>query len=132
MTPRSRAGLCAGLALLAGACVSVSRTILVDRADRPVPVEEVRVLLEDDPVPETCERVAILGAEGSQDWTDINEMIDRFREETGKLGGNMVHIRGIEEAGTGERIVAAIFDTDPQRRGRAAAYWCPADGGERF
>lgn len=119
-------GLCAGaLVLLCAACVTVNRTVLMDRSDRPVPVERVDVLLEDDTVPDGCERVAILGAEGSQDWTDLNEMIDRFREETGKLGGNLVQIRGIEEAGTGERIVAAILDTDPRRRGQAVAYWCP-------
>ena len=38
-------------------------------------------------------------------------------------------MRGIEDAGAGDRIVSAILDTSPERSGRAVALWCPSRAG---
>lgn len=125
---------CAGLLLLAGAllltgCVTVNKTVLNDRSASPVAAEDVYVYLEDDEVPGACERVALLDARGDENWTNPSEMIDKFREETGKLGGNAVQIRGIRDPGTGERILAAVFEANADRRGEAVALWCPEGEG---
>lgn len=106
-------------------CVQVSKTVLMDRSFAPVPKAEVYVLLAEDRVPESCERVAILHASGDQDLTDEGEMLDKLRDEAGKLGANAVHVRSMEDAGTGERIVAAFLDTSVDRDSESLALWCP-------
>ena len=55
-----------------------------------------------------------------KDW-----MIDKMREEAGKLGANALHILTMEEAGAGEQIVAALLDTEADRDAEALALWCP-------
>ncbi len=106
-------------------CVHVSKSVLMDRSGTPVSMEAVEVLLPMDEAPPSCERVAILHASGDVDLTDEGQMIDRLREETGKLGGNAVHLMSMMDPGTGERIVAAVFDSSADRDAGAIALWCP-------
>ncbi len=110
--------------LLAG-CVHVSKSVLMDRSSMPVPMQSVYVFLAGDTIPSSCERVAILHASGEQDWTNEGQMIDKLRSEAGKLGANALHLRSMEDAGTGERVVAALFDTQADRDADALALWCP-------
>ena len=112
------------LVLLTG-CVHVSKTVLMDRSSSPVPKESVYVYLANDTIPNECERVAILHASGEQDWTDEGDLIDELRSEAGKLGANALHILTMEDAGTGEQIVAAPLDTEADRDAEALALWCP-------
>lgn len=109
---------------LAG-CVTVSKSVLMDRSSQPVPRQEVQVLLETDSVPSTCQRVALLHASGPEDLTDEGDMWNKLREEAGKLGANVVHIRSMEDPGTGERVASAIFGTESDRDADAIALWCP-------
>ena len=112
--------------LAVSGCVTVSKSVLVDRSDMPVPLEDVYVFLPGDVVPEDCERVAILSAEGDEDLTDQAEMIDKMREETGKLGGNALLLEEVEEPGLGERVLAAVTETSAERRASAQSLWCPS------
>ena len=123
-----RSGLLAVLVLLT-ACVTVNKTVLMDRSAWPVPASAVYVFLEDDQIPEDCERVALLDASGDQDATSQAQMLDKMREEAGKLGANAIQLRRMEDAGTGERIGAAVFETSATRDGNAIALWCPSRGG---
>jgi hypothetical protein len=116
------------VAALSG-CVTVNKTVLMDRSSTPVPASEVYVFLPEDAIPEDCERVALFDAEGEQDMTSEADMLDKMREEAGKLGANAIQIRDVREAGTGERIVGAVFDTPVERRGNAVALWCPSRAG---
>lgn len=111
--------------LLAAACVTVSKSVLMDRSAHPVPRAQVYVYLAGDSIPESCERVAILHASGSQDHTNESQMIDKLREEAGKLGANAVHLQTMDDAGTGERVVSALFGTTADRDSDALALWCP-------
>ncbi len=113
------------LVLLCAGCVSVSSSVLVDRSASPVPQNEVYVFLPGDEIPESCERVAILHASGNQDATNRGQMLDKLREEAGELGANAVEVRTMEDAGTGERVVAALFGTEADRDSDALALFCP-------
>ena len=59
---RYRKLLIAGICLLITGCVSVSKTVLIDRSASPVPEERANVFLAQDSVPASCERVALLHA----------------------------------------------------------------------
>lgn len=119
------------LALVAGlaGCVTVNKTVLMDRSSSPVPASDVYVFLPEDEIPADCERVALFDAEGEQDMTSQADMLDKMREEAGKLGANAIQIQEVRDAGTGERIVGAVFDTPVERRGNAIALWCPSRAG---
>lgn len=110
--------------LLAG-CVSVNKTVLMDRSATPVAETDVEVFLAGDEVPASCERVAILHASGDEDFTDESDIINKLREEAGKLGANALHLRTMEDPGTGERVASALLGTSSDRDSEALALWCP-------
>ena len=114
------------LLTLCTACVTVTSTVLRDRTASPVLEREVYIYLADDELPEDCERVAILHGSGTQDWTDETDMLNKLREEAGKLGANAVHMQSMEDAGTGERVVAALFGGVTDRDSDALALYCPS------
>jgi hypothetical protein len=112
------------LVVLAG-CVTVSKSVLMDRSHSPVARDDVYVFIAGDSIPESCQRVALLHASGAEDFTEEGDMIDKLREEAGKLGANALHLRTMEDPGTGERVVAAVFGTSADRDSDAIALWCP-------
>ena len=108
--------------LLSG-CVSVNHSLLSDsQMGAPVPSNEVQVYFADDSIPDH-ERIAILNASGSDSWTNESQMIDRLREEAGKLGANAIVLDQLKDPGGGERVVAALFGGSAQRRGQALAIY---------
>jgi hypothetical protein len=112
------------IVVLAG-CVTVSKSVLMDRSHSPVARDDVYVFIAGDIIPESCQRVALLHASGDEDLTEEGDMIDKLREEAGKLGANALHLRTMEDPGTGERVVAAVFGTSADRDSDAIALWCP-------
>ena len=114
-----------------GACVSVNKSVLMTDLE-PVPMPEVQVYYDGDEVPEHS-RVAILHAAGSDGWTNPSQMIDKLREEAGKLGANAIVLLGIEEPTAGERFVNALVggSTDGERTGEAIAILIPPPGVSR-
>ncbi len=94
------------LTLLLVGCVHVNKSVLMDRSAYPLPMMDVSVFLPGDWIPDSCERVAILHASG--DYTNESQMLDKLREEAGKLGANAVHFQRISDG-----------DAD------AFALWCP-------
>jgi len=114
-----------GVALLA-ACVSVNKSILAPNpTGRRFALEDVYVYLERDTVPEHT-RLAILNARGDVDVTDESDMIDKLREEAGKLGANAIILGEIDEPGTGARIAGAVFDVPTERETQAIAIYVPS------
>ena len=114
------------LLLLLSACVSVSKSVLMDRSATPVPQHDVYVFLDNGEVPTDCERVALLNASGDDTFTNEGQMIDKLRQEAGKLGGNAILLQGMEDPGAGERFASALFGTRSDRDGQAVALWCPS------
>lgn len=116
------------LVLGLAACVHVSKSVLSESyMGNPLPPGEVTVWLAslNDSIPANCERVAILHASGAQDYTNEGQIFDKLREEAGKLGANAVYVQNMEDAGTGERVVDAIFGTGSDRDSDAVALHCP-------
>ena len=118
----------AGLTLLLATCVTVNKTVL-DRSFMATPVakESVHIYLPGDEVPEHT-RIAILHAEGDVDMTDESEMIDKLREEAGKLGANAIVLGELRDPGTGAMVASAILGTTAERRGQAIAIFVPSLG----
>ena len=116
------------LVLSLAACVHVTKSVLTREFEAdPVPMENVAVWLAsmNDSIPSDCTRVAILHASGDQDFTDESDMLDELRQEAGKLGANAIFVQNMEDASTGERVVAEIFDTEADRDADAVALHCP-------
>ena len=115
------------LAVLALAgCVSVNKSILtVSPAGKTFALSDVTVYFESDSIPEHT-RVAILNAKGDVDMTNEGEMIDKLREEAGKLGANAIILGELEEPGAGRRAVSAVFGTPKDRESQAIAIYVPS------
>lgn len=122
------------LTLVLSGCVHVSKSVLVDRSDQPVPMEEVSVVFDNADVPDACERVALLHAAASEDFTDQRELADKFKKEAGKLGANTVYV---QESYASTRASTSLFASGSDTEFDAEAFWCPgqaagvasADGG---
>ncbi|MCJ7628347.1 MAG: hypothetical protein MUO50_08165 [Longimicrobiales bacterium] len=115
-----------GLTLVLVACVSVNKSIL-ERSymSAPVPKEAVHVYLAGDEVPEHT-RIAILNAQGDVDLTDEGQMIDKLREEAGKLGANAIVMGELSDPGTGAKVAQAILGTSANRKTQAIAIFVPS------
>lgn len=115
-----------GLVLLLAACVSVNKSIL-DRSmmDSPVARDDVHVYLPGDTLPE-YRRIAILTAEGDVDTTDEGQMIDKLRQEAGKLGANAIILGDMDDPGTGARVAKALLGTSANRKTQAIAIYAPS------
>lgn len=113
------------LSMILLGCVSVSKSVLMDRSNQPIPREEVTLLLATDSIPSSCERVALLHGSGPDGFTDEADMWNKLRQEAGKLGANAVQLLSMEDPSGGERFAAALFGTQADRDSDAVAYWCP-------
>ncbi len=116
----------AGAVLVLAACVSVNKSIL-DRSmmASPVPKEDVHVYLPGDSVPEN-RRIAILNAKGDVDMTNEGQMIDKLREEAGKLGANAIILGETNDPGTGAKVAKAFLGTSADRKTQAIAVFVPS------
>ena len=113
------------VALALAGCVNVSKSVLMDRSAQPVPTDGVEVLLTADEVPDTCTRVALMYASASEFGSDQGKMVDRLREEAGKLGANALLLLRVENPGDGEYVASAITGGIPSHDADALALWCP-------
>ena len=107
-------------------CVTVNKSVL-SRAHvtERIAKEDVHVYLPNDTVP-AHERIAIMHARGDQSATNEAELIDKLREEAGKLGANAIVLGEIHEANTVTRVAAVVFGTPAERRGQALAIYVPS------
>lgn len=111
------------VSLFLAACVSVNKSVLSrSRVHEPLPLEQVQVYFADDSVP-GHERIAILNAEGAESFTDRGKIIDKLRQEAGKLGANAIILNELKDPGTGERVVAMVFGVAAMRKGSALAIY---------
>ena len=128
MSLRASGGFATALlgSLLLAACVSVGKTVL-DRSFQanPVPRDDVYVYMPGDTIPEHT-RVAILDAEGDADLFNNADLLNKMREEAGKLGANAIILGDMEDPGTGARVAQAILGTTANRTGQAVAIYVPS------
>src|SRR5690554_1936345 len=109
--------------LLATACVTVNKSVLSrSRIAYPVPRDDVQVYFAGDTVPEH-ERIAILTGSGDDEMTNQAQLIDKLREEAGKLGANAIILNEVKEASTGAKVAQAILGTSANRKGEAIAIY---------
>ena len=115
-----------GAILLIAACVSVNKSVLsTSRVSYPVPKEQVQVYFAGDTVP-AHERIAILNGSGDDTMTNQGQLIDKLRQEAGKLGANAIILQEVKEASTGARVAQAILGTSANRKGEALAIYVPS------
>jgi uncharacterized protein YbjQ (UPF0145 family) len=58
--------------------------------------------------------------------TNQGQLIDKLREEAGKLGANAIILNEVEEASTGAKVAQAILGTSAKRKGEAIAIYVPS------
>ncbi len=107
-------------------CVSTQATMLGPRRHAPVPESEVRVFLKEEEVPSTCERVALIHAEGDVDTTNEGQMIRAARKRAGKVGANALLLNTMKDPGTATRVASVIFGIPAERKGQMLALRCPS------
>ena len=113
--------LAAVLFSLAG-CVTVHSTLLPGAEGSRVPLEPqlVNILISPpDTLPNDCQRIALLTAQGDANTTNRQEMIDKMREEAGRLGANTLFLSSIDEPGGQEWA---------DRNSEALALFCEVGG----
>ncbi|MEM7494579.1 MAG: hypothetical protein AAF471_00225 [Myxococcota bacterium] len=105
-------------------CFSLNKSLLSRRHQHlPVPTEEVYVYSPGEEEPENYEKIAILYAK-SDELVAESSIIDKFREESGKLGANAIILKGeLVGPDTGDRVANAVFGTPSERRGQAIAIY---------
>ena len=115
------------LVMVIAACgVAVNKSVLTPNPSGAIFAKEaVSVFFSTDSIP-THTRVAIMNAKGSDDWTKEGQMIDKLREEAGKLGANAIILQKMEEPSTGRKVASAVFGIGADRKGQAIAIYVPS------
>jgi hypothetical protein len=120
---RTFAALLAPLA--AGACVSASATYLGPRQTlTPVPEDQVRVFLATDSIPASCQRYALINAQGDADLTNESQMVNAAKRRAGKIGANAIQLQSTRDPSTGTRIASAVLGISANRKGQMLAFRC--------
>jgi hypothetical protein len=120
-------------AALLSACVSTNSTMLVPpQKYAPVPEDSVQVFFTEQEITDKgyrYERVALIYASGSAEYTSESGMVKKLRREAAKLGANGIVLNPIREPGAGAKVVGAIFGIGTQRKGEVVAirWWVRAD-----
>ena len=114
--------------VFAAACVSVGKSVL-DTSFQADPIAEgdVFVYVAGDSIPEHT-RVAMLDAKGNTDWTDEGDLLNKLRQEAGKLGANAIIWGDTQDVGTGARVANALLGTLANRTTTAIAIYVPSLG----
>jgi hypothetical protein len=117
----------AGVFILSvAACVTVNKSILSNtRMMRPVTKDQVQVFFSSDTIP-AHERIAILNGKGDEMLTNESQLIDKLREEAGKLGANAIILNEVKDPGTGAKVAKALIGTAANRKGAAIAIYVPS------
>jgi hypothetical protein len=108
---------------LAG-CVHTNSVLLDPHATyAPVAWHDVRVFLSASAVPFEYQEIALVHANGDEEWTDEADLVEAIREEAAELGAHGVILEWIDEPSGIERLAdAVVFHEDiARRRGRAIA-----------
>lgn len=123
-TMRLRLLTLALIPLVAVACVSANAT-LINPSAAPYPAvapDSVVIYTSMSELEDLeYERIAIIEASGSGDFTDQADMLEAMREKAGEVGANGLLLPDIEEPGAGARVAAAVFGTDTTRTGSVIA-----------
>jgi hypothetical protein len=111
--------------LAAGACVQATAPYIApNRNYAPVPEDSVHVYLATDTVPATCERYALINAEGDADLTNESQMLQAAKRRAGKIGANAIQVLATRDPSTGTRIASVVFGTNANRKGQLLAFRC--------
>jgi hypothetical protein len=119
-------------ALLSG-CVSTNTTMLVPpQKYAPVPEDSVQVFLSEQEIKDKgyqFERVALIYATGSSEYTSESGMVRKLRRDAGRRGANGIVLNPIHEPGAGAKVAGALFGIGTQRKGEVVAvrWWVHND-----
>lgn len=102
-------------------CVTTNAAMLSPTKYAAVPMEQVRVFLEEDDVPGDYEKIALINSQGSSFSTNEGQMIRKMQKRAGLLGANGIILNDIKEASAGAKVAAAVFGMDTQRKGKVVA-----------
>ena len=73
------------------------------------------------------QEVALLNSTGDTDFTTESGMITSMRKKAAEVGANGIIMGSIDEPGTGAKVVAAVFGTTTERKGKSVAVFVPSD-----
>jgi hypothetical protein len=114
-------------------CVTTNTTMLVPpQKYAPVPADSVRVFLSEQEIKDKgydFERVALIYATGSAEYTSESGMVKKLRHDAGQRGANGIVLSPINEPGAGAKVVGALFGVGTQRKGEVVAvrWWVRTD-----
>jgi uncharacterized protein YidB (DUF937 family) len=106
-----RAFLLILVSAVAWGCVTSNVTRLNDTERPPLRKEDVTIYLEEESIEGEYDEMAVINIEASANLTDESDVYKRAREDAAKIGANGVLFEKMEEAGTGERVAAALVGT---------------------
>ncbi len=111
------------LGLVLTACVSTHSVYLgAPEVRAPIPADSVRIYTSESELDTLeYERIAMIEATGSGEWTSQTDMYNAMRKKAASLGCNGVILPQIHEPGSGAKVAGAIFGTGTERKGSAIA-----------
>ena len=83
--------------------------------------EDVVIYLSEEDIPGEFEKIAILNAKGSSDFTNESQMYNALKKKAAKIGANGILFQPVKEASQGAKVAAAIFGTGTSRRAEMIA-----------
>ena len=84
-----------------------------------MPVDEVRIFLDEADVPGDYEEIALVTSRSDASWTDETDLIRAMQRRAAKLGADAIIVGEIREPSTIERVAEVFTEYEAPRRGRS-------------
>jgi len=112
------------VAIIMLGCVSASVTKLNNKEYQPVRPENVRIIVDEDDLPENYEKVAMIKTKANYTVKE-KKQFKKARKKAGELGANAILVQGMDEPGTGGKISSAFLGVGGNTKGDILAILIP-------
>jgi hypothetical protein len=117
------------MATMATGCVSTKATVLDHGSVKTeLDPKAVKIYRTAEAVPGRYEEIALLNSKGDSLLTNERRMMESMRKKAAALGANGVILDAVSEPSMTVQVVARIFNTSTDRKGKALAIFVLPEG----
>ena len=110
-----------GALFFVNGCVNTNATLLSNQRHPAVHPDDVVIYISEDDIPGDYDKVALIYAKASANWTTESKMLKALRKQAAALGANGILYSSIQEPSSEAKVAAVVVGADTERRAEMIA-----------